>query len=303
MTQSDRGIHPDLLEETLAEREAPAVEQNGGGRARRSRSMSSPRTAAPSVPPVSNGVPEDGGGEGVSAQSPSPESGDEQPSETAVDWRSAQSDEEAFRLLAKKLPSDVLQKDETLSGLIGSRADLRARDILRQQQRDADEQRKREAAANNDLYTLGELTQREYQQQAQQSGQADQLMPLMNVIARVQQTLPEAIQKEIAGKSYGEGKSWDDGAVEYVSDVIDRLTKHRLSERESALRKSILSEVNGSEPVPEREGGTPSRVRVVTDEQVAAMSLAEYDALFDENGHPRPGVRHQATRGIPIQRQ
>jgi hypothetical protein len=63
-----------------------------------------------------------------------------------------------------------------------------------------------------------------------------------------------------------------------------------------------LSEVNGSEPVPEREGGTPSRVRVVTDEQVAAMSLREYDALFDENGRPRPGVQHRPTRGIPIQR-
>jgi len=208
-----------------------------------------------------------------------------------------------LRLLAKNLPTDVLEKHERLSGLIGSRSDQRARDLLRQQERDLVEQRKREAAANNDLYTLGELAKGDYDQQVQNGQQFQQLQPLMDVIGNFQRTLPEPIQREVAGKTFGEGRPWNEGLQEYLSYLVDSATKHRLSERESALRKSILSEVNGSEPVPEREGGTPSRVRVVTDEQVAAMSLREYDALFDENGRPRPGVLHRSTRGIPIQQR
>jgi hypothetical protein len=33
---------------------------------------------------------------------------------------------------------------------------------------------------------------------------------------------------------------------------------------------------------------------------IAAMTLREYEALFDENGKPKPGVRHRSTRGIPV---
>jgi hypothetical protein len=61
-----------------------------------------------------------------------------------------------------------------------------------------------------------------------------------------------------------------------------------------------MSEINGDEPVPERDSGTPGRVREVTDEMIAAMTLREYEALFDENGKPKPGVRHRSTRGIPV---
>ena len=307
MVQSDRGLHPDLLDETVAEREAaeqPSNGQNTGGRSRRrTASSASTEAATPpaAVPPVSADGQESGG---ESGPQPSPDSAE---AAEAPDWRTAQSDEEAFKLLAKKLPSDVLQKDETLSGLIGSRADLRARDIIRQQQRDQIEQQKRDAAANNDLYTLGELTQREYQQ-AIQAQQGDQyLQPFMQVVQKFQAKLPQSVQEDVAGKVFGAGQAFDVGFEEYLSYVVNSATKlgveAGLRERESALRKSILSEINGTEPVPEREGGTPSRVRVVTDEQIAAMSLAEYDALFDENGHPRPGVQHRSTRGIPIQRR
>ena len=299
MAESDRGIHPDLVDEVAAEREqataASEEAQNAGGRSRRRAYAAPPKGAATPAAPVANGT--DSGEEATGLTASSPDSGEAEP-----DWRTL-SDEEAFKALAKRLPSETLTKDETLSGLIGSRADIRARDILRQQERERIEQQKREAAANNDLYTLGELAQREYQAQVQQAQQGNDLAPLMEVITRFQQTLPEAVQKEVGGKNYGEGKTWSEGAVEYMAHLVESATKHRLAERESALRKSILSEINGNEPVPEREGGTPPRVRVVTDEQVAAMTLAEYEALFDENGHPRPGVQHRATRGIPIQRQ
>ena len=292
MAESDRGVHPDLVDEQPEA--APPPEQP----ARRGRG----RTAAPAPEsPTSNGGTEAGGGEGPST---SPDSGDDN---GEVDWKEAwskaESPEQAFALLAKNLPTELLEKDERLSGLIGSRSDVRARDILKQQEREAVERQKREAAANNDLYSLGELTQREYQQQGLANAQNDQYAPMMDVIGRFQQSLPENIQRDVAGKTFGEGKPWNEGLQEYLSYLVDSATEHRLKERESALRKAILSEVNGSEPVPEREGGTPSRVRVVTDEQVAAMSLREYDALFDENGRARPGVQHRSTRGIPIQQR
>jgi hypothetical protein len=294
VAESDRGVHPDLVDEVAQQREeasaAPQEAQHADGRRATRRARATP----PPSPP--EGGTEEGG---VADAAAPPESGEEAPDWRSA-WSSAASPEEAFALLAKNLPSEILEKDERLSGFIGSRSDQRARDLIRQQQREADERAKREAAANNDLYTLGELTQREYQQQDAQRQTADQYTPLMDVIARFQATLPEQIQRDVAGKNFGEGKTWNEGALEYLAYLVDQSTKLRLSERESALRKSILSEVNGSEPVPEREGGTPPRVRVVTDEQVAAMSLREYDALFDENGHPRPGVQHRSTRGIPI---
>lgn len=271
---------------------APPEEQQ----AARGRRRATPRSNGSAPPPA----PETPAPEGE-APDVSPESGEE-----TVDWQqawsTASSPEEAFKLLAKNLPRESIEKDETLSGLIGSRADTRARDLLRQQEREAVERQKREAAANNDLYSLGELTQREYQQQGLAAAAADPYQPMMEIINRVQQSLPESVQREVAGKTYGEGKPWNEGLQEYLASLIDAASKHRFSERESALRKSVLSEVNGSEPVPEREGGTPSRVRVVTDEQIAAMSLREYEGLFDENGRPRPGVQHRSTRGIPIQR-
>lgn len=292
MAESDRGVHPDLVDEQ-AEATPPPEAPRRGRRAAR----------APEPPAVpANGTD---AGEVTLAGAASPDSG-EGAEDEAVDWREAwskaESPEQAFALLAKNLPPEVLEKDERLSGFIGSRSDQRARDLLRQQEREAVERQKREAAANNDLYTLGELASREYQQQALQGAATDQYAPMMDVIGKFQQTLPEPVQREVAGKTFGEGRPWGEGLQEYLSYLVDSATKHRLAERESALRKAILSEVNGSEPVPEREGGTPSRVRVVTDEQVAAMSLREYDALFDENGRPRPGVQHRSTRGIPIQR-
>jgi hypothetical protein len=122
----------------------------------------------------------------------------------------------------------------------------------------------------------------------------------MDGIVQFQKTLPEAIQKKIAGKTFGAGKGYAEGVAEYVAAIVDEAVELGVSKRESALRKSVMSEINGDEPVPERDSGTPGRVREVTDEMIAAMTLREYEALFDENGKPKPGVRHRSTRGIPV---
>jgi hypothetical protein len=147
------------------------------------------------------------------------------------------------------------------------------------------------------------MTQRELQAQLASQQAAQAAGPFMDGVTLFQQGLPEAVQKEVSGKAFGAGKSHAEGVAEYLSFVVDRAVKLGLDKRESALRKSMLSEINGDEPVPERDSGTPGRVREVTDEQVAAMSLAEYEALFDENGRPKPGVRHRSTRGVPVRQQ
>lgn len=292
MTMSDRGTHPDMADEGTAP-EAPAeapqptpAPRGRGGRAR------APEPAAPAPEPTPDASAE---------ETPAEEPG-------SPEWF-AQVDEvkdpvEKFKLLAKNLPRDVLEKDETLSGLIGSRADLQAKQILERRERDAAERAKLTAAQNNDLYALGEITQKELSERLAQQQAAQAAGPFMDGVVLFQQSLPEAIQQEVAGKTFGAGKGQAAGVAEYLQFISDARTKlevaKELQRRESALRKSVLTEVNGDEPVPERDGGTPGRVREVTDEQIEAMTLAEYNDLFDENGHPKPGVRHRSTRGVPL---
>jgi len=294
LAELDRGVHPDLVEEEAAA-QAEAAEA-APPRARSSRSRrSEPAAQDASVQPAPEAADE--------VQSSSPESGE-------ADWL-ARVDEvkdpvEKFKLLAKNLPRDVIEHEPTIYGWVGQQADKRARDLLRQQDREAQEQAKREAAARGDLYTLGEMTQRELQEREQQQ-QVAQSGTFMDGVVLFQQQLPEEIQRKVAGQAFGVGKGQAAGVAEYLSFISEERIKLEKAElerefqrRESALRKSVLAEINGDEPVPEREGGTPGRVREVTDEQIEAMTMQEYNALFDENGRPKPGVRHRATRGIPL---
>ena len=269
----DKNVHPDLVEDVPAEASTAAE-----------------RADAPETP-------DSAAGEDTTPSEP------QAPTES-LEWfeqvREAKDPAEALRLLAKNLPREQFEKDDVVSGLIGQIGDRRARALAQQQEREANERAKLEAAQNNDLYTLGEMTQRELQGRLASQQAAQAAGPFMDGVVAFQKQLPEAIQKEISGKAFGEGKSYAEGVAEYMAYVVDRAVKLEASKRESAIRKSVMSEINGDEPVPERDSGTPGRVREVTDEQIAAMSLREYDALFDENGRPKPGVRHRSTRGIPL---
>jgi len=302
MTTEDRGIHPDLLEEVVAEREAAAEQAADETPPPRTRASRSRRGGEPTPVPQADAAEAEGGDALETPETP-----------PAVPEWLAQAREafdrdptEAFKLLSKNLPKDVLERDEVISGLVGSRADLRAKELLRQQERDAAERQKLEAAQNNDLYTLGEITQRELQQRQQLEQQAAS-GSFMDGVVLFQSQLPEEVQRRVAGQTFGAGKGQAQGVAEYLAFVSEERIKLKEAElekefrnRESALRKSVLTEVNGDEPVPERDGGTPGRVREVTDEQIEAMTVKEYDALFDENGRPKPGVRHRSTRGIPL---
>lgn len=287
-------MHPDLVDDEPVEqapvetprRATSARSRRGGGPA------AAPDTSTQPPPDAAAGEPQE--------TSESPDSGE------APEWlrqaREATDPVEQFKILSKNLPRDVLERDEVISGLVGHKADA----MLRARQQAEIERQKREAAQNNDLYTLGELTQRELQEREAQAQQAaaNQSGTFMDGVVLFQQSLDRTLQEKVAGRTFGEGKGQAAGVAEYLQFLHDESVKlgveRELQRRESALRKSVLSEVNGDEPVPERESGTPGRVREVTDEQIEAMTMSEYNALFDENGRPKPGVRHRATRGIPL---
>jgi hypothetical protein len=287
----DKNVHPDLVDdEESSSSEPSAPRPRGRGRANSDAALPATAGEAVSEEPVT--------------ESGSQDTAEPDPATPDLAWfdqvRDAKDPVEALRLITKNLPRDQLEKDEVMSGVIGARAERRFNEIKAQQERAAQERAKLEAAANNDLYTLGEMTQRELQGQLASQQAAQAASPFMDGIVKFQRTLPETIQKKIAGKTYGAGKGYDEGVAEYIADVVNEAVELGVSKRESALRKSVMSEINGDEPVPERDSGTPGRVREVTDEMIAAMTLREYEALFDENGKPKPGVRHRSTRGIPV---
>ena len=297
----DKNVHPDLVEDATAPASDDA-QTDGAVPSARSRGRSREEVSAPSS---------DRPAEALAGEAAPDERDDSPPTEGAAEpdlaWfdavREAKDPSEALKLLAKNLPREQFEKDEVVSGLIGQIGDRRARELQARQAREAQEQAKLEAARNNDLYTLGELTQRELQGQIASQQAAQAAGPFMDGVFAFQKQLPETIQREISGKAFGQGKTYAEGVAEYMAYVVDRAVKLEQGKRESALRKSVMNEINGDEPVPERESGTPGRVREVTDEQIANMSLREYEALFDENGRPKPGVRHRSTRGIPIRQQ
>jgi hypothetical protein len=287
----DKNVHPDLVDdEESSSSEPSAPRPRGRGRANSDAALPATAGEAVSEEPVT--------------ESGSQDTAEPDPATPDLAWfdqvRDAKDPVEALRLITKNLPRDQLEKDEVMSGVIGARAERRFNEIKAQQERAAQERAKLEAAANNDLYTLGEMTQRELQGQLASQQAAQAAGPFMDGIVQFQKTLPEAIQKKIAGKTFGAGKGYAEGVAEYVAAIVDEAVELGVSKRESALRKSVMSEINGDEPVPERDSGTPGRVREVTDEMIAAMTLREYEALFDENGKPKPGVRHRSTRGIPV---
>jgi hypothetical protein len=306
---SDRGQHPDLIDDEQPA--APAAETPSPprrGRAARAAAASPPGAAAEaSTPAARESEPATGGAD----TPPSDAQAAAEPPEWLQSYKDAETPEAALAVLVKNLPKQVLEQDPTLQGWIGDMGARRARAMLQDNDREARERQKREALANADYYGLGQLTASEVRAQVEQSQAGQQLEPFMNAVAVFQSKQPPEVQQQVQGKTYGAGKSAQEGFVEYLEAVNEASVSHRLNDavekeikrREPALRKAWLSESNGGAPVPELDGGRASSVREITDEQVGRMSLAEYDQHFDERGQPRPGTRVRLTRGISLQRR
>ena len=310
MTMSDRGIHPDLIDDEQAE--SAAAETPSPPR----------RGRAARAAPVSSGPPQEPASDTSAAQDSEPAATEQSSSSAEAEaaaeppewWqqvKDAPDPKAAFALLAKNMPKTELEQDPTMQGWIGDMARRRAVAMQQQAQAEQIAQQKREALANADFYGLGQLTAPEIQQQLDQSTSAAQYEPLTSAIARFQSALEPEVQTQVQGKTYGAGKTYEEGIAEYLGATVEAAVSHRLNDavekelkrREPALRKAFLSETNGGQPVPELDGGRAASVREITDEQVGRMTLAEYDTYFDEHGQPRPGTRVRLTRGIPLTRR
>jgi hypothetical protein len=295
MTMPDRGVHPDLLDEQEAP-PPPAPETPSPRRGRASRAAPSPTPAEVEPAAPTDEAP----AEPEEAEEPAAAEEAKPPDRQAL--IAARTTE-----LLKEFSEEELSRDPKLAGWIGNLAKHQRNRMIEQERAEAAERAKREAIEQGDFYGLGQLTASEIQARAQQQNAAQQVAPIMDVITRFQARFPVEVQQEVQGKTFGAGKSYEEGLEEYLHAVTEAAAKHRadaeLKRREPALRKAWLSESNGAQPVPELDGGRADRVREITDEQIENMGLDEYDAYFDSQGKPKPGVRVRLTRGISIRQR
>jgi len=298
MTQSDRGIHPDLLAEELTARpsESEPTPRPARGRAK---SAVPPEPPAPeSEPPQTPAEPAAEGATTATAAEPAP------PAEWLEQLRSEQDPEKMLAILTKNLPKDRIARDEVLAGYIGDRVKHGIRDTIAAQERERTERERQEAYQRGDLYTLGQYaaTDLQAQEQAQKQQAELQLSPFMSLVQKWQEKLPTAVQAEVSGKTFAPQGTLEEGFLAYLDAVKDASIKHGFDEefkkREPALRKAMLSSTVGSESTPELESGRSPYIREITDEQIGAMSLEEYNEHFDERGRPKNGIQVRYTRAI-----
>ena len=297
----ERSIHPDLLEETLNEAE---TEVSPPPRRRR-RSTPPPEASPPGAPQSQDGVEGDSGADGVTPSPP--------PEPAAPEWLAAvteaQDPVQKLALLLKNIPRDEMEKDDTVRGWLGDAAQQRARRMLEDAERQRQERERQQAFDRGDLYSLGQMTAQELQQQraALEAQAQTALNPYLNAITAFQQTLPEAVQRDVQGRTFAPNGTPQEGFQAYLQAVHESAIRHGLEEevkkREPALRKAELNTTVGDEQTPELDGGPAQAYREITDAQVAAMTLEEYDRYFDDKGRPRPGVRVRLERGIDVRRE
>ena len=299
---SDRGVHPDLLEEEVetpraseAEGSPPPQEAQPRGRGRaRTRSAQPPEATVDSPgETVVDGTPE---ADGAASNAPSAEG----PPAWMEDVRKAQAGPDALAIILKNVPLEELQKHPQISGWIGNMAQRTAREQAAQAAIEEAERSKRDAWQRGDYYRLGELSAPELEQRALQAQQQQATEPFMQSLTEYQKTLPDQVQAEIQGKNYS-------SVADYMQSATEAKVRYDLEQeikkRQPALTKAQLSATVGAEQSPERDGGPSPGTREITDAEVDAMSLEQYEQYFDRNGHPRNGVRLRLTRGIDVSRR
>jgi hypothetical protein len=295
-----RTIHPDLLDEYVEQVNLAAGATAERTSPRRRRGRGAPAQADVSPPGDSQSVePSDAPPDGAEVR-------EDTSAPTAPEWLAAvdaaTDPKEKLALLTRNLPREELTRDDVLAGLLGDLSNQRARRLIEDQQRQAEEQQRLRAYEQGDLYTLGQLSAAELQQrrEAQEAQARQQSDPYIHAVRTFQASLPEDVQREVQGKQY-------DSFGAYLTAVQDAAIRHGVSEevrkRSGALSKAELSQTVGSEMSPELDGGPAQSTREITDAQVSAMSLEEYDRFFDEKGRPRPGVRVRLERGIDVRRR
>lgn len=313
MTMSDRGVHPDLIEEVEATRaaeqdQAPAPDAaSRGARTRQPNGRFAPRGDSPSAsPPTPGAAARDG--------ESSPEGGAEGAPETPPDgtsspeWmqtvRESTDPQAALAAILKNVPLEELQKHPQISGWIGNMAQRVNREQAARAAAEEAQRQRQDAWRRGDYYRLGELEASTQEQLAQQAQLAQASEPFMQQVTQFQMTLPQDVQAEVSGKQYPSVAAYFEALhAAGVKYEADQRVAAELKKRQPALEKAELSATVGTEPVPEREGGPSPRVREITDAEIGRMTLAEYNEHFDENGRPKPGRQVRFTQAIDVTRR
>lgn len=219
----------------------------------------------------------------------------------------ADPDEAFWQRVAGLDPEELARRNRKLANKVGNDARALAERWQKEQQETARTRQLFEAAARGDDGTLAQLVKPQILQQQQQLTQEASLVPggyAYQAVADFQGTLPEPVQAQLRGNAY-EGATNRERFVAYLQDVAARLAEHRAQERIEkarqqweqdvlpALQKKALAELRGQEPAPDLDGGAPAGARVVYDSDIGALSLDEYNSLFDERGEPKPGVLYR----------
>lgn len=233
-------------------------------------------------------------------------------------------------LLDKADPA-TLRKHPRLAGIIGEQAkreanrlaEQRAAELLREQQeRWRAEQSRQEVLAkarNGDYYAIGEQAARQALQ-ADQEGAVTQFTKRAEAqtYQRFQSVLEEwateqpAEVNEAAAERMGElepGTPWETGFRKWLDAYVQVRAEHLSKQPETkqraerdvtpAVRARVLAEMNGKEPTADSGSGRAQRVRTITDDDIARMSLEDYMQVWDvENGRPKKGVVYKPTRAV-----
>ena len=310
------GIHPDLLEDveemTLSPGSRPHPDLVDEGRTADSAgttAQGADETSAETTPTDLQTLTSPDTGADATATDAVTKDGpvDTETPAWLVDLRNASDPKAALAVLTANLPPEELVKDNRLAGLIGQKAFDRAQQEIANMRAQEREAQKAEAAARGDLYTLGELTAPEVLARLRADADARAMEPLMEGVRAYQEALPVEVQADVAGRTWPGTPA--QGLAAYMRAVTESAIKHGLvpevereiKRREPMLRKQVLTEAHGEEPSPELANGTAGGLREVTDEQIDAMTLEEFNEYFDELGRPKSDVVHRVTRGIPIQ--
>lgn len=206
---------------------------------------------------------------------------------------------------------------DSKAGEIGDRLSKRQAAELERRIREEIEQERRQQHLDSlvdqdDLVGLGEMLKRQRldERQQRQQGQASQQVArhaeatLGQAVVTAFQTLPKHLQAILYAEDgqtfrrWAPGGTTADGIAEMIRTAIDRGVEAELRARfpgikgslEEAIRREQNGEVLGSESSPDTRPGAAAGTRTVTDADIGRMTLAEYEAIFDEKGRPRDGV-------------
>lgn len=188
-----------------------------------------------------------------------------------------------------------LLEDDRIKGRVGQIADRRAKELLREE----DEREKREAKERadreeierlrrlrkTDLKAYNEEMDAREANEAYERQEAERSRALLNAFTeklavKVKNKFGEATASKFATRSYND-LPFTDGVLQYIDDLVEeeRTTTRRELEKElrPAIRKQILTEINGGEPPEPANGGRgkPKDSQNFQTELEVAQALAE----------------------------